>query len=160
MASQPEMNSCKHQGTVVSEHWERSIVARNFARLVDYPWFCIGTLIAITTFALGGYVRPGWPRDLAGWFVDKPVVEQVKAPRERPFLASHKVKRDSLGRAEALLVMECDAFFTREGAVAIRDVVQSLEKLDTVAGVRWLDQAPPLNILWLAGAHSTQRPSV
>ena len=135
----------------MTEPWERSIIARNFARIVDHPWICLSFLIGISAIAVGGYVRPTWPMAMARWISASPQVD-VAAPapiRDRPFLSPNRVKRDSLGRAEALLVMQCENFFTFDSALAIRDVVQSLENLETVSSVRWLDQAPPLNIFGL-----------
>lgn len=135
----------------MTEPWKRSIVARHFARIVDHPWTCICFLVIVSCIAAGGYVRPNWPSELTQWMWLKPANAPValEKARERPFLASNRVKRDSLGRAEALLVLQSDQFFTREGAIAIRAVVQSLEELEFVSAVRWLDQAPPLNIFGL-----------
>ncbi len=133
------------------EPWQRSIIARNFARIVDHPWICLCFLICLSAIAAGGYSRPTWPSEMARWIWASPR-EEITSPaptRERPFLAPNRVKRDSLGRAEALLVMQCENFFTRDSALAIRDVVQALEELETVFSVRWLDQAPPLNIFGL-----------
>ena len=135
----------------MTEPWKRSLVARNFARIVDTPWTCVAFLILISCIAAAGYIRPSWPVELSNWFWPQPakVLAETKKPRDQPFVTSSRVKRDSLGRAEALLVLQSDLFFTREGSVAIREVVQSLEELDFVLGVRWLDQAPPLNIFGL-----------
>ena len=60
------------------------------------------------------------------------------------------VRRDSLGNAPAFLVVESDHFFSREGAAAIRDIVDQLEQEPTIESVQWLDQAPPLNIFGLS----------
>ncbi|MFK8112779.1 MAG: RND family transporter [Rubripirellula sp.] len=50
---------------------------------------------------------------------------------------------------DVIVVAESDAFFTAEGAEAIRDVVQTLEELDQVDGILWMDLAPMLNIFGL-----------
>ncbi len=133
------------------EPWDRSFIARNFARIVDHPWICVCFLIGISAIAIGGYVRPTWPTEMARriWTSPPEKIASTVPTTERPFLTSNRVKRDSLGKAEALLVMQCENFFTRDGALAIRDVVQALEDLETVSSVRWLDQAPPLNIFGL-----------
>ncbi len=135
----------------MTEPWKRSVVARNFARIVDHPWICVCFLVVISCIAAAGYIRPGWPTHVSNWIWPKPAIAQTEPQKKRdvPFLASNGVKRDSLGRAEALLVLQSDQFFTREGSIAIREVVQALEDLDFVSGVRWLDQAPPLNIFGL-----------
>ena len=102
----------------MTEPWKRSVVARNFARIVDYPWICVCFLVVISCVAAAGYIRPGWPTPIANWIWPKPVVAKVEPEKKRdaPFLASNRVKRDSLGRAEALLVLQSDQFFTREGS--------------------------------------------
>jgi predicted RND superfamily exporter protein len=48
-----------------------------------------------------------------------------------------------------ILVAESDAFFTADGARAMRAVVAALEDLDAVRSVLWMDAAPMLNIFGL-----------
>ncbi len=47
---------------------------------------------------------------------------------------------------DVIVVATSDDFFTPAGSQAIREAVKALEELDQVAGVLWMDQAPPLNI--------------
>ena len=47
------------------------------------------------------------------------------------------------------MVVQCPDVFSRQGAAALRHVVERLESLDAVAGLIWLDRAPPLNIFGL-----------
>ncbi len=102
--------------------------------------------------ALGGYLRPTWPQEL--WRVLQPaeVGKEVanKKANERRQTPAMNVERNSLGRAQAFLVVQSQAIFSREGAAAIRDIVDTLEQQDTIASIQWLDQAPPLNIFGLS----------
>ena len=102
--------------------------------------------------ALGGYLRPTWTQEL--WRVMRPVAvakevadNKANARRQTPAM---NVERNSLGRAQAFLVVQSQAIFSREGAAAIRDIVDTLEQQDTIASIQWLDQAPPLNIFGLS----------
>ena len=102
--------------------------------------------------ALGGYLRPTWPQEL--WRVLQPaeVGKEVanKKANERRQTPAMNVERNSLGRAQAFLVVQSKAIFSCEGAAAIRDIVDTLEQQDTIASIQWLDQAPPLNIFGLS----------
>ncbi len=104
----------------------------------------------MTILALGGYFHPSWPRELVDAIRGaKPAaIQDQSAPQRR--LPSMSVARDSLGYSQAYLVVQSDQIFTREGATALREIVDALEALDTVAGVQWIDQAPPLNIFGLS----------
>ena len=102
--------------------------------------------------ALGGYLRPTWTQEL--WRVMRPVAvaKEVadKKANERRQTPAMNVERNSLGRAQAFLVVQSQAIFSRDGAAAIRDIVVTLEQQDTIASIQWLDQAPPLNIFGLS----------
>ena len=130
----------------------QSWIARTFASIVDHPWVCLSALILLISLAIGGYCRPAWPQDL--WRGLKPVeIDKEQANQkanERRQTPAMNVERNSLGRAQAFLVVSSKQFFSREGAAAIRDIVDTLEKQDTIASVQWLDQAPPLNIFGLS----------
>ena len=49
-----------------------------------------------------------------------------------------------------IVVARSDEFFSAEGVKAMRAVVDSLESLDQVSSVVWMDRAPPLNIFSLS----------
>ncbi len=109
-------------------------------------------MVLLIALALGGYYRPTWPTDL--WRGMQPAEvakdeanKKANAKRQTPAM---NVERNSLGRAQAFLVVQSKQFFSREGATAIRDIVATLEQQDTIASVQWLDQAPPLNIFGLS----------
>ncbi|MEQ1828547.1 MAG: MMPL family transporter, partial [Pirellula sp.] len=133
----------------MSDSTSSSRISRCFAAIVDHPLLCYALLIAMTLLALGGYFHPSWPRELSNAIRGaKPApIQDQAAPQRR--LPSMSVERDSLGLSPAYLVVQSDQIFTREGATALRDIVDALESLDTVAGVQWIDQAPPLNIFGL-----------
>ena len=50
---------------------------------------------------------------------------------------------------DVIVVARSDAFFTPDGAEAIRSVVDALESLDQVDSIFWMDRAPMLNIFGL-----------
>lgn len=134
---------------------------RIFAGIIDHPWWCLATLLAITAFAIGGYVRPQWPSELARYFVpdspDEAVNDQtvVDQPARRPLSRAQRrapvrrVGNGAVGTGDAILVVQSDGFFTPDGASAIRLVVERLESLEVVANVMWIDETPPLNIFGL-----------
>ena len=49
-----------------------------------------------------------------------------------------------------IVVARSDDFFSEQGVKAMRAVVSSLEELDQVSSVVWMDRAPPLNIFSLS----------
>ena len=49
-----------------------------------------------------------------------------------------------------IVVARSDGFFSGQGVKAMRAVVNSLEELDQVSSVVWMDRAPPLNIFSLS----------
>lgn len=49
-----------------------------------------------------------------------------------------------------IVVARSDDFFTGQGVKAMRAVVSSLEALDQVSSVVWMDRAPPLNVFSLS----------
>lgn len=129
----------------------QSRIARLFASIVDHPRIGSAALFLLSMLALGGYFRPSWPQDFWRYVRQVPsTTSSAPTDNERRFLPSMNVRRDSLGSAQAFLVVESDQFFSREGAAAIRDIVGQLEQQETIAGVQWLDQAPPLNIFGLS----------
>ena len=129
----------------------QSWIARTFASIVDHPWVCTLALVFLFSLALGGYYRPTWLQDL--WRGLQPAEianeESNKKANARRQTPAMNVERNSLGRAQAFLVVQSKQFFSRDGAAAIRDIVDKLEQQDTIASVQWLDQAPPLNIFGL-----------
>ena len=136
--------------------------------MIDHPWLCLLLTLGLSTLAAAGYRDPGFAE--GAW---KGTWGQAKgegdAPKDRPAGAAGgpaaapraaisrgwprragRGRGSALGQADAIMVVECPQVFTREGTVALRHVVERLEALDAVAGITWLDRAPPLNIFGLA----------
>lgn len=72
--------------------------------------------------------------------------EEEPPPRRR----SGRRGGGGLFSSDAILVVDSDKFFTREGAAALRQVVDDLEEQDYVSRVMWMDSVPLLNIFGLA----------
>jgi predicted RND superfamily exporter protein len=143
--------------------------ARAFAAVIDHPWLCLLLALGLSAFAAAGYRDPGFAEEAwkGTWWQakeagkddgakDRPAAAggPARAPRADPPPArtrrASRGRGSALGRADAIMVVECPMVFTREGTVALRHVVERLEALDAVAGITWLDRAPPLNIFGLA----------
>ncbi|MFO1065179.1 MAG: MMPL family transporter [Pirellulales bacterium] len=127
--------------------------ARLFARIIDHRWVCSAVICLMTALALGGYLRPNWPKEFFGSMFpsekpdDSGKREVIAAAlNNRP---SRFVQRSSIGSADCFVVAQSDRFFTREGADALREITSALRDLKTVQDVRWLEDAPPLNIFGL-----------
>ncbi|MCA9035377.1 MAG: MMPL family transporter [Planctomycetaceae bacterium] len=117
---------------------------------VDHRAITAAAVLVISGIAIVGYINPRLVRDL---FVSSPdVAETVSTdnataaaePRPLP-----KVDPVSLSDSDAVIVVQSSQFFTPEGAKAMRHVVESLEELDYVRSILWMDRVPILNIFGL-----------
>lgn len=114
--------------------------------IVDRPWVSTLILVLITGFAVLGYRDPDiFRRWRAEWRGDNQesstfADNSAEVPNVDPF---------NLTRADAVLVVESERFFTPQGAEALRGIVQDLESLDSVRQVVWMDRVPILNIFGL-----------
>ena len=104
-------------------------------------------VVVVTLLAVIGYVRPQWVRS---WFLQPtdPVAES-SVPFE-DVVAVPNIDPVSLSQSDAVIVVESPAFFTPEGAKAMRSVVDTLEDLDYVDRILWMDRVPMLNIFGLS----------
>lgn len=142
-----------------------STVSRLFASVMDYPRWCLGLLILLTALAIGGYVDSEWPQKLRSrlGFGGSDATEGSEGGSrsaggsgggnqgtQPPRRFGRRGGFGGAGRAEAVLVVKCSKLFTPEGSEAFRAVYEEVGKLDMVASVRSLDQAPPLNIFGLS----------
>jgi len=102
----------------------------------------------ITLLAVIGYVRPQLVRALivSG---DRPVTG-VAADIGEEFQPVPNIDPVSLSQSDAVIVAESASFFTPEGARAMRHVVKTLEDLDYVDRILWMDRVPMLNIFGLS----------
>jgi len=141
-----------------SSNPKQPVSSRIFASFIDHPRICLICLIVLTGTALGGYLRPSWPSELARFFssnneatdsktVLEPNQNSSQGPKRRSRATNNS--RESLGRADAFLVVQSKQIFSREGSTALRHVIDRVGDLETVARVRSIDQAPPLNIFGL-----------
>ena len=112
--------------------------------IVNRPVISISLLAAITSLAITGYKSP--------LLFDRLFAQEVLEDEEDDFASDSfvpDVDAISLGGADAVLIAECDSFFTPAGSEAMRYVVESLESLPHVSNVMWLDQIPIINIFGL-----------
>lgn len=97
-----------------------------------------------------GYVSPSSVRRL---FVTTPEQQQSEEPQQSAQSKSAErppnVDAIRLNNADVVLVVDAEDFFTKENSQSLRNVVESLEKLDYVQKVLWMESAPPLNIFGL-----------
>lgn len=105
-----------------------------------------------------GYKRPDLPRELfAKLFPQAATVPEESSDKSdgRDGNSSSRKSNDravasmSLFASEVMLVVTADEFFEPATSKAIREVVDDLNSLPQVAGITWLDNAPPLNIFGL-----------
>lgn len=110
-------------------------------------WATSSLLLLITAFAVIGHVDPNIVLDA---FKSK---AQVTTNRENSnsetFDALPDVDPVSLSDSDAIIVVQCEDFFTASAAEAMRAVVDRLESLEQVRGVLWMDRVPMLNIFGL-----------
>ena len=122
-----------------------SATARAFAAVIDHPWLCLLFTLGLSALAAAGYRDPGFAE--GAW---KGTWWQAKGEGDAP-----KDRANAAGGPAAAPRAEISRGRPRradrgEGTVALRHVVERLEALDAVAGITWLDRAPPLNIFGLA----------
>lgn len=116
--------------------------------IVDHPLNVTLLLVLISGFAVIGYVNPqlivgSSARETRGFFENRDDADDDE-PEPLP-----DVDPVSLTNAEAVIVVQSDAFFTPAGARAMRHVVDTLESLDHVERILWMDRVPVLNIFGL-----------
>jgi uncharacterized protein len=115
---------------------------------VDHRRTTALAVLIITLLAILGYVRPQSVREL---FVSP---GQEKSPAknasEEALRAVPDVDPVSLSESDAVMVVKSPSFFTPQGAKAMRHVVSTLEELDYVDRILWMDRVPMLNIFGLS----------
>lgn len=142
----------RHEVEVATDQqYYHTFTARLFSKLIDYPKTCLLILIGMSLFAAGGFINPDWPSQLRDRFKNEPVKQAETGTANPPLSRRFRSGSNSggLGRADTLLVIECEHLFTFEGAEALRAIVSKLESMPTINSVTWMDNAPPLNIFGL-----------
>ena len=120
--------------------------------IVLYPWVTIVLLVFITAVASVGQFAP----EKIYQFLHPPEQEQLERERNSSVMrdgtndeAPPDVNPFSIAGADAVMVVESDSMFSPRGAKTLRRVVDSLESLDHVRSVVWMDRVPILNIFGL-----------
>lgn len=122
------------------------------AWLVHHTWFMAFTVVVITLIAIQGYRNPASVRQF--FIRNAPADDQTTANRrDEPVRKNRQtapnVEAVDLTRGDAILVIDSQKFFTRDGAKALQGIVDSLETQDYVSNVLWMDKVPILNIFGL-----------
>ena len=125
---------------------------RFFYKLTDWivlrPWLTICLIFLVTSVACVGQFAPQYiDRYLRAPEEEQPERRNIVAEGtgERP----PEVNPFSIADAHAVMVVESDQLFSPGGAKTLRRVVESLEQLDHVRSVVWMDRVPMLNIFGL-----------
>ncbi|HRX80543.1 MAG TPA: MMPL family transporter, partial [Pirellulaceae bacterium] len=126
---------------------------RLFFWWADRPAAHVLVLVAMTTLAIIGYVKPALVRD---WFIAVETEEPLQEAR-LPAAVQNPARNEQLpdvepfqvAGGECIVVATSEDFFTRQSLTAIRNVVADLESLPQVSGVLWLDSIPGLNLFGL-----------
>ena len=126
----------------------KSVFDQAMVWTVDHRRTTALAVLIITLLAILGYVRPQSVREL---FVS-PGKEKAAAQNanEDAFRAVPDVDPVSLSESDAVMVVKSTSFFTPQGAKAMRHVVSTLEELDYVNRILWMDRVPMLNIFGLS----------
>lgn len=114
--------------------------------VVDRPKAVLFGMLLITVYATIGYVDPAFFSRMA---TSTEVDDDEVAASQEEFEAPPDVDPINLGDAHAVVLVESDSFFSPNGSSAIRSVVASLESLDYVDSILWMDEVPVLNIFGL-----------
>lgn len=129
----------------------RNIFDRLTAWLVHHTWMMALLLILFTVAALLGYRSPASVRQF--FIRNAPAENQTRDARSegnrRGSGNAPNVEAVDLTRGDAILVIDSKKFFTRDGAKALDEIAESLDKLDYVSNVLWMDKVPILNIFGL-----------
>ena len=126
----------------------KSVFDRVMVWTVDHRRTTAVAVLIITLLAILGYLRPQSVREL---FVspDNGKAAAKKAD-EDAVRAVPNVDPVSLSESDAVMVVKSTSFFTPQGAKAMRHVVSTLEDLDYVDRILWMDRVPMLNIFGLS----------
>lgn len=106
-------------------------------------------ILAVTGLALLGYVAPERLTRLFDSAPDPEATSDQPSARPRTYEAPPDVDPVSLSDSDVILVVDSKGFFTPDGTRALRRIVKSLEDLDQVDRILWMDEVPVLNIFGL-----------
>lgn len=126
----------------------KSVFDRAMVWTVDHRRITALAVLTITLLSILGYVRPQSVREL--FISPKPERAVEKNATEVVFRAVPDIDPVSLSESDAVIVVKSSSFFTPQGARAMRHVVSTLEELDHVDRILWMDRVPMLNIFGLS----------
>ncbi|MCA9198999.1 MAG: MMPL family transporter, partial [Planctomycetales bacterium] len=114
--------------------------------MVDRPKLVWGLLGTISIIAIVGYWNPRFL--VEAWDANEGRSSSANSANTTQSPTAPDVDPFSLD-ADAVLVVQSDAFFSPAGATALRDIVSELEAADYVRNVLWMDRVPIMNIFGL-----------
>ncbi len=123
----------------------RGLFDRLAILVVDHRWIPSLLILAISLPAAIGH----WQPELVRRLLKSPQAAESNSDSSDT-QAPPNVDPISISRADAVIVVQCDDFFTARSADALRAVVSDLEALDQVHHILWMDRVPVLNIFGLA----------
>ncbi|HEY3394941.1 MAG TPA: efflux RND transporter permease subunit [Lacipirellulaceae bacterium] len=105
-------------------------------------------ILAMSVISIVGYIGVD---TIERWFQPPSAESEVVEATTAEVPAKPSVEPVSLSNSDAVIVVHSaeDEFFSAQGALALRYVVEELESLDYVRSVLWMDQIPTLNIFGL-----------
>jgi predicted RND superfamily exporter protein len=119
--------------------------------IIAHRWFTTILLIGWTVLMAIGHYDPGilFPEPT---YIDQETQQsgQTAGFQARQSDAVPPVEPLRVDIGNVIVVARSDDFFSEQGVKAMRAVVSSLEELDQVSSVVWMDRAPPLNVFSLS----------
>ena len=133
----------------------RQVFDRVSLWFVDHRFVTLTFVLVVSALAATGYVDPDLFR--RHWIAQQAQENPNAAPSSgggwrrsnRNLNSAGSSEAVSVTRGDSILVIESDQFFTIQGAAALRAIVETLEDLDYVDEVMWMDRVPPLNVFGL-----------
>ncbi len=129
---------------------------------VDHRWPTLLLIVVLSVAATTGFVAPELTLMSAaedesetidgerGDAEEDDAAGEGETKEAKKEFGPRRQRSGGLFSSDAILVVDSDRLFTREGAAALRQVVDDLESQDYVSRVMWMDSVPLLNIFGLA----------
>ncbi|MCA9060085.1 MAG: MMPL family transporter, partial [Planctomycetaceae bacterium] len=124
----------------------KSLFDRGMNWLATRPLAMLLLIGALSLLCCSGYCWPRWMHN--AWRAAHQEASDTATVTDA-FDTPPEVDPISLSESSAVIVVQSDQFFTRQGAKAMRHVVEELESLDYVDSILWMDRVPVLNIFGL-----------
>ncbi len=122
---------------------------------VDHRWPTVCVIVLLSAAAAVGWLHPNVKElSLFEDAASQADSDEESSGEKKSGIIARAPQRRRSGRSlfdsDSIIVIDSDAFFTPEGAEALRGIVANLEELDYVTRVMWMDSVPILNIFGLA----------